>query len=80
MAKWTIPFQVTRHQTGAALVPGTAPLVAGASGITPGQIVNDEIAGYSYIGTGNDGSGNSTAIKIFSDPTSLHYATYLIMN
>jgi len=62
--------------------PGARHRAIGGGGFrqTPGQIVNDEIAGYSYIGTGNDGSGNSTAIKIFSDPTSLHYATYLIMN
>ena len=79
MAKWTIPTQVMRRQSGAPLVSGTSPLVAGASGVVPGQIVNDEVAGYSYIGTGNDGGGNSTAIAMHTAPVSLHYAANLIL-
>ena len=80
MTAWTLPTQVARRQTGSPLVSGTAPLITGASGIKPGQIVNDEIAGYSYIGLGNDGSGNSTAIAMHTAPVALHFAANLIMN
>ena len=50
----------------------------GASGIKPGQIVNDEVSGYSFIGVGDDGSGNSTDVDVFSEPTGVHYASFLL--
>jgi len=62
MAKWTIPVQITRRNTGAALVPGVAPLAAGAGGVASGQLVFDAVANVLYIGSGDDGLGNSTAI------------------
>lgn len=54
--------QFTRHQTGGALVIGTAPLKFGAGFLLPGQAVMDEVANILYIAIGNDGSGNSTGI------------------
>ena len=54
--------QIKRHQTGNALVIGTAPLIFGANGLKPGELVHDEVAKILYAAVGNDGSGNSTGI------------------
>lgn len=52
-----------RRNAGGALVAGTAPLITGAGGIQSGEPVYDAIADVLYIGKGDDGAGNSTAIS-----------------
>lgn len=56
-------IKIKRRTTGASLVPGTAPLATGAGGIQAGEPVYDSGADILYIGKGDDGSGNSTAIS-----------------
>jgi hypothetical protein len=55
--------KLKRRNTGGALVPGTAPLATGAGGVQSGEPVYDATADILYIGKGDDGSGNSTAIS-----------------
>jgi len=52
-----------RRNTGGALVIGTAPLTTGAGGIQSGEPVYDAQSDILYIGKGDDGAGNSTAIS-----------------
>lgn len=56
-------LKLKRRNTGAALVPGTAPLSTGTGGILSGEAVWDNTANILYIGGGDDGSGNSISIK-----------------
>jgi len=56
-------IKLKRRNTGSPLVSGTAPLNTGAGGILSGEAVWDNVANILYIGGGDDGSGNSTAIK-----------------
>lgn len=85
MTKWTIPVQVTRRNSGAALVPGTAPLAAGAGGLASGQLVFDAVANILYVGAGDDGVGNSTSIVTLAgtgayNTRGVENAQFLIMN
>lgn len=57
-------IQIKRRESGGALVIGTAPLTTGAGGVKSGELVYDAIADITYIGRGNDGSGNSTSISL----------------
>ncbi len=57
-------IKLKRRSTGGALVAGTAPLGTGAGGIQSGEPVYDAVADILYIGKGDDGVGNSTAISV----------------
>jgi hypothetical protein len=56
-------IKIKRRNTGGALVIGTAPLTTGVGGIASGEPVYDAQTDILYIGKGDDGSGNSTAIS-----------------
>ena len=85
MTKWTIPIQVTRRNSGNALVPGTAPLATGVGGLASGQLVFDAVASILYIGVGDDGAGNSISISALAgigafNTRGAENAQFLIMN
>lgn len=63
MVKWVIPLQISRRNSGAPLVPGTAPLSTGVGGLASGQLVFDAVTSVLYVGAGDDGAGNSTSIS-----------------
>lgn len=85
MAKWAIPVQITRRNSGATLVPGVAPLASGVGGLTSGQLVFDAVANILYVGSGDDGVGNSTSIATLAgmgafNTRGAENAQFLLMN
>ncbi len=85
MAKLNIPVQVTRRNSGVALVPGVAPLAAGVGGLTSGQLVFDAVANILYVGSGDDGLGNASAIVALAgagnfNTRAINNAQFLTMN
>lgn len=55
-------IKLKRRSAGSPLVPGSAPLAIGAGGVQAGEPVYDAVADILYIGKGDDGAGNATAI------------------
>ena len=80
MANWNIPVKIPRRVTGAPLVPGTAPLTMGIGGLGAGQLIYDSVSNVLWIGAGDDGSGNSTAIMPISDIAPVRLSSWLLMN
>ena len=85
MAKLTIPIQITRRNTGNALVPGIAPLTTGVGGLASGQLALDGVSNILYVGSGDDGAGNCISISTLAGPGAfntrgIQTAQFLLMN